>query len=84
MIRLQFSCAALGVPGYSQASRGYLSALATQRADIDFSIKSVNFEPINTDQSKFYNSLKNHFDKKNSATIKYSSYGSKFMGPLYC
>jgi len=63
MINLQFSCAALGAAGYSQASRDYISALSLFPNEVNLSVKSVNFESINTDQSLYLRKIGHLIDK---------------------
>ena len=64
MKEVLFSCAALGAAGYSQASRDYISAMGLYPNDITLSVKSVNFEPVNTDQSLYLSNISKFLDKK--------------------
>lgn len=51
-LNVLYTCAAMGASGYSEASRNYIAALASQ-PDVNLSVKSVNFEPWKTDQSAY-------------------------------
>lgn len=53
MKKVLFSCAAMGASGYSEASRNYIAAMNMYPEDIDLSVKSVNFERWQTDQSAY-------------------------------
>lgn len=57
MINLLFSCAALGVAGYSEASRNYISALNLYPDQVNLAVKSVNFEAVQTDNSTYLNKI---------------------------
>lgn len=64
MKKVQFSCAALGASGYSEASRNYIAAMNLYPKDLNLAVKSVNFERWVTDQSAYMSILNPLLKKK--------------------
>lgn len=69
MKNVQFSCAALGASGYSEASRNYIAAMNQYKEDINLAVKSVNFERWVTDQSAYMPILNPLMTKKISPDV---------------